>query len=198
VRCWLKTAKVPEKREHIGAAAVGMLPGVRGLLRRLSCVRCWRSRAATRAARAARPGQLALVQTSAPRSRPDPPRGQSPRWLELRYLLEHSTTGDCTRGPEALALALELDRPILLVHRLLSCHWCHVMEREVFEQDDVAEFLNAHFISIKVDARSARSRPVIHGRGSSHTGSGGWPMSVLLTPSLRPFFGARISRTSNS
>ena len=54
-------------------------------------------------------------------------------------------------GTEALALAVKLDRPIFLSIGYVSCHWCHVMEHEVFEQDDVAAFLNAHFISIKVD-----------------------------------------------
>src|SRR4051812_38477592 len=54
-------------------------------------------------------------------------------------------------GPEALALAVKLDRPIFLSIGYVSCHWCHVMEKQVFEQDDVAAFLNEHFISIKVD-----------------------------------------------
>src|SRR5215471_12073860 len=54
-------------------------------------------------------------------------------------------------GPEALSRAQRLDRPIFLSIGYVSCHWCHVMEKEVFERDDVAEWLNDHFVSIKVD-----------------------------------------------
>jgi uncharacterized protein len=93
-------------------------------------------------------------------------------------------------GPEALALALKLDRPIFLSIGYVSCHWCHVMEREVFEQDDVAEFLNAHFVSIKVDREERPDLDAVYMAAvQAMTGSGGWPMSALLTPSLRPFFG---------
>jgi uncharacterized protein YyaL (SSP411 family) len=93
-------------------------------------------------------------------------------------------------GPEALALAVRLDRPIFLSIGYVSCHWCHVMEQEVFEQDDVAEFLNAHFISIKVDREERPDLDAVYMAAvQAMTGSGGWPMSTLLTPSLRPFFG---------
>ncbi len=93
-------------------------------------------------------------------------------------------------GAEALALAVKLDRPIFLSIGYVSCHWCHVMEHEVFEQDDVAAFLNEHFIAIKVDREERPDLDAVYmGAVQAMTGSGGWPMSVFLTPSLRPFFG---------
>ncbi len=93
-------------------------------------------------------------------------------------------------GAEALALAVKLDRPIFLSIGYVSCHWCHVMEREVFEQDDVAAFLNEHFIAIKVDREERPDLDSVYmGAVQAMTGSGGWPMTVFLTPSLRPFFG---------
>ncbi|HTA92368.1 MAG TPA: thioredoxin domain-containing protein, partial [Polyangiaceae bacterium] len=93
-------------------------------------------------------------------------------------------------GPEALALAVKLDRPIFLSIGYVSCHWCHVMEKEVFEQDDVARYLNEHFISIKVDREERPDLDAVYMDAvQTMTGSGGWPMTVLLTPSLRPFFG---------
>ncbi|HEX7476246.1 MAG TPA: thioredoxin domain-containing protein [Polyangiales bacterium] len=93
-------------------------------------------------------------------------------------------------GAEALALAVKLDRPIFLSIGYVSCHWCHVMESEVFEHDDVAIFLNEHFISIKVDREE---RPDLDAAYMSAveamTDGGGWPMTVFLTPTGRPFFG---------
>src|SRR4029077_14672519 len=71
-----------------------------------------------------------------------------------------------------------------------TCHWCHVMEHESFEDEAVASVLNEHFVSIKVDRDE---RPdvdrVYMNIGQGTTGSGGWPMSVWLTPDLKPFFG---------
>jgi uncharacterized protein len=91
---------------------------------------------------------------------------------------------------EALALAVKLDRPIFLSIGYVSCHWCHVMEQEVFEQDDVAAYLNQHFISIKVDREERPDLDAVYMDAvQTMTGSGGWPMTALLTPSLRPFFG---------
>ncbi|HEY4159492.1 MAG TPA: thioredoxin domain-containing protein, partial [Polyangiaceae bacterium] len=93
-------------------------------------------------------------------------------------------------GAEALALAVKLDRPIFLSIGYVSCHWCHVMEKEVFEQDDVAAFLNEHFISIKVDREERPDLDAVYMAAvQAMTGSGGWPMTTFLTPSLRPFFG---------
>ncbi len=93
-------------------------------------------------------------------------------------------------GEEAFARARELDRPIFLSVGYSTCHWCHVMERESFENGSVAEVLNAHFVPIKVDREE---RPDVDRVYMTYvqatTGSGGWPMSVFLTPALEPFFG---------
>jgi hypothetical protein len=108
------------------------------------------------------------------------------------YLREHAhnPVDWYSWGPEALALAVKLDRPIFLSIGYVSCHWCHVMEHESFERDDVAEFLNAHFISIKVDREERPDLDAAYMDAvEAMTGSGGWPMTVLLTPTLRPFFG---------
>jgi uncharacterized protein YyaL (SSP411 family) len=92
---------------------------------------------------------------------------------------------------ETLARARKTGAPIFLSIGYASCHWCHVMEAEVFEDDAVASFLNAHFVSIKVDREE---RPDLDATYmallQSMTGGGGWPMSMFLTPSLTPFFGA--------
>jgi uncharacterized protein YyaL (SSP411 family) len=93
-------------------------------------------------------------------------------------------------SPETLARAKELDRPIFLSMGYASCHWCHVMETEVFESDEVAELLNDRFVSIKVDREE---RPDVDATYmdalQTMTGSGGWPASLFLTPDLEPFFG---------
>jgi uncharacterized protein YyaL (SSP411 family) len=92
-------------------------------------------------------------------------------------------------GPEALSLAQRLDRPIFLSIGYVSCHWCHVMEKEVFERDDVAAWLNDHFVSIKVDREERPDLDAVYMDAVvALTGSGGWPMTLFLTPSLRPFF----------
>jgi len=91
---------------------------------------------------------------------------------------------------EALRRAREEDKPIFLSIGYSSCHWCHVMEREVFEHDDVAAFMNEHFINIKVDREERPDLDAVYMRAVQiMTGSGGWPMSVFLTPDLRPFLG---------
>ena len=108
------------------------------------------------------------------------------------YLRQHShnPVDWYSWGPEALALAVKLDRPIFLSIGYVSCHWCHVMEKEVFEQDDAAAFLNEHFISVKVDREERPDLDSVYMEAvQAMTGSGGWPMTVILTPSLRPFFG---------
>ncbi len=91
---------------------------------------------------------------------------------------------------EALALAARLDRPIFLSIGYSSCHWCHVMEKEAFDDDGIAAFLNEHFVSIKVDREE---RPDLDGlymdAVQSLTGRGGWPMSAFLTPEGQPFHG---------
>jgi uncharacterized protein YyaL (SSP411 family) len=93
-------------------------------------------------------------------------------------------------GPEALARAKELDRPIFLSVGYSACHWCHVMEHESFEDAEVARLLNEHFVSIKVDREERPDLDQIYMAAvQALTGQGGWPMSVFLTPDLRPFYG---------
>jgi uncharacterized protein YyaL (SSP411 family) len=94
-------------------------------------------------------------------------------------------------GDEALERARREDRPIFLSVGYASCHWCHVMEREVFEQPEVAELLNRSFICIKVDREERPDLDAAYMEAlQAMTGSGGWPMSLFLTPDLKPFFGA--------
>src|SRR5262249_29030820 len=94
-------------------------------------------------------------------------------------------------GPEALERARQLDRPIFLSIGYSACHWCHVMEHESFEDNEVARLLNDHFVSIKVDREERPDLDQIYMASVQliNNGQGGWPMSVFLTPDLRPFFG---------
>ncbi len=93
-------------------------------------------------------------------------------------------------GPEALARARELDRPIFLSIGYAACHWCHVMERESFEEEATAAQMNADFVAIKVDREERPDLDAIYMDAvQALTGSGGWPMSVFLTPDGRPFYG---------
>jgi uncharacterized protein YyaL (SSP411 family) len=93
-------------------------------------------------------------------------------------------------GPEALARARELDRPIFLSIGYAACHWCHVMERESFEDVETARDLNEGFVAIKVDREERPDLDAIYMDAVQQmTGGGGWPMSVFLTPDGRPFYG---------
>src|SRR5438445_1735556 len=93
-------------------------------------------------------------------------------------------------GPEALAFARQLNRPIFLSIGYSACHWCHVMEHESFEDEEIARLLNDHFVSIKVDREERPDLDQIYMASVQLlTGQGGWPMSVFLTPGLKPFFG---------
>src|SRR6186713_1465407 len=108
------------------------------------------------------------------------------------YLLQHAFNPVhwYPWGEEALQKALELNKPILISIGYSTCHWCHVMERESFENAAIAELLNREFVSIKVDREE---RPdvdrVYMSFVQATTGSGGWPMTVFLTPELKPFYG---------
>ena len=108
------------------------------------------------------------------------------------YLLQHANNPVdwYPWGEEAFAKARIEDKPIFLSIGYSTCHWCHVMERESFENEEVAKILNENFISIKLDREE---RPDIDRLYmlfvQAATGSGGWPMSVWLTPDARPFFG---------
>src|SRR5437763_15315334 len=93
-------------------------------------------------------------------------------------------------GEEALARARTLDRPIFLSIGYSACHWCHVMEHESFEDEETARILNEHFISIKVDREERPDLDQIYMTAVQLlTGQGGWPMSMFLTPDLKPFYG---------
>ena len=93
-------------------------------------------------------------------------------------------------APEALARARAEDRPIFLSIGYSACHWCHVMERESFENPDIAAVMNDHFVNIKVDREERPDLDQIYMSAvQAMTGHGGWPMSVFLTPDLKPFFG---------
>ncbi|HTI52356.1 MAG TPA: thioredoxin domain-containing protein, partial [Planctomycetaceae bacterium] len=93
-------------------------------------------------------------------------------------------------GTEALAKARELDRPIFLSIGYSACHWCHVMEHESFENEAIARLMNERFINIKVDREERPDLDQIYMNAVQlMTRRGGWPMSVFLTPALKPFFG---------
>ncbi len=108
------------------------------------------------------------------------------------YLLQHAhnPVDWYPWGSEALERARAEDRPIFLSIGYSACHWCHVMERESFENAEIAALMNEHFVSIKVDREERPDLDDVYMAAvQAMTGSGGWPMSVFLTPDLRPFFG---------
>lgn len=113
--------------------------------------------------------------------------------LELSpYLLQHSTNPVdwYPWGSEAFEKAIKEDRMIFLSVGYSTCHWCHVMERESFENEDVARLLNRNFINIKVDREERPDVDKIYMTFiQATTGCGGWPMSVFLTPDLKPVLG---------
>jgi uncharacterized protein YyaL (SSP411 family) len=108
------------------------------------------------------------------------------------YLLQHAhnPVDWYPWGAEALERARSQDRPIFLSIGYAACHWCHVMERESFENAEIAALMNEHFISVKVDREERPDLDDVYMAAvQAMTGSGGWPMSVFLTPDLKPFFG---------
>ena len=107
------------------------------------------------------------------------------------YLLQHAhnPVDWYPWGTEALTKAKQTDKPVFLSIGYAACHWCHVMERESFEDAEVAAILNEHFVNIKVDREQRPDLDQIYMSFTmALTGSGGWPMSVFLTPDLKPFF----------
>ncbi len=107
------------------------------------------------------------------------------------YLLQHAhnPVDWYPWGEEALARARAEDKPIFLSIGYAACHWCHVMAHESFENPEIAALLNEHFINIKVDREERPDLDAIYMQATlAMTGSGGWPMSVFLTPDLKPFF----------
>ncbi len=108
------------------------------------------------------------------------------------YLLQHkdNPVDWYPWGEEALARARAEDRPILLSIGYAACHWCHVMEHESFEDPRTAALMNELFVSIKVDREERPDLDSIYMAAVQRlTGSGGWPMTVFLTPDGRPFYG---------
>ena len=107
------------------------------------------------------------------------------------YLLQHA------RNPvqwyawndEALKKAKDENKPIFLSIGYSSCHWCHVMAHESFENDDIAQFMNENFVNIKVDREERPDIDDIYQKVCQiATGQGGWPLSIFLTPDQKPFY----------
>jgi uncharacterized protein YyaL (SSP411 family) len=108
------------------------------------------------------------------------------------YLLQHkdNPVDWYAWGPEALERARETNRPILLSIGYSACHWCHVMERESFEDPDTAEYMNGHFVPIKVDREERPDVDAIYMEAvQGMTGHGGWPLTAFLDPEGVPFYG---------
>src|SRR6188472_882865 len=107
------------------------------------------------------------------------------------YLLQHASNPVAWYpwGPEALARAAAENKPILLSIGYAACHWCHVMERESFENEAIAVQMNESFVCIKVDREERPDLDEIYMAATiALSGSGGWPMTVFLTPEQKPFF----------
>ena len=108
------------------------------------------------------------------------------------YLLQHAhnPVDWYAWGDEALKKAKEEDKPILVSIGYSACHWCHVMERESFENEETAALMNSNFINIKIDREERPDLDHIYMDAvQTITGSGGWPLNVFLTPDLKPFYG---------
>ena len=121
-------------------------------------------------------------------------KGRSNRLIQEKspYLLQHAynPVDWYPWGEEAFRLAREENRPIFLSVGYSTCYWCHVMEREVFENPGIADLMNRYFVNIKVDREERPDVDRIYMSALlALTGSGGWPMSMFLTPELEPFFG---------
>jgi uncharacterized protein YyaL (SSP411 family) len=107
------------------------------------------------------------------------------------YLLQHrdNPVDWYPWGEEALARAREDDRPILLSIGYSACHWCHVMERESFEDEETAAYMNEHFVPVKLDREERPDLDSIYMEAcQAMTGRGGWPLNVFLTPEQVPFY----------
>src|ERR671920_577412 len=107
------------------------------------------------------------------------------------YLLQHrdNPVDWYPWGEEALTRARDEDKPILLSIGYSACHWCHVMERESFEDETTAAYMNEHFVTIKLDREERPDLDAIYMEAcQAMTGQGGWPLNVFLTPEQVPFF----------
>jgi len=108
------------------------------------------------------------------------------------YLLQHAhnPVDWFPWGDEALNKAKKENKPILVSIGYSACHWCHVMERESFEDEETARLMNEHFVNIKIDREERPDLDHIYMDAvQAMTGSGGWPLNVFLTPGAKPFYG---------
>lgn len=108
------------------------------------------------------------------------------------YLLQHAhnPVNWYAWSDEPFERAARENKPVLLSIGYSTCHWCHVMERESFEDDEIARFLNEHYVAIKVDREERPEIDEVYMTAvQMMTGRGGWPMTVVLTPERQPFFG---------
>ena len=111
--------------------------------------------------------------------------------LGFSYLLQHAhnPVNWFPWGEEAFTTARRLGRPVFLSIGYSTCHWCHVMEAESFEDEEIARFLNQHYVAVKVDREERPDVDAVYMSAVQQlTGSGGWPMSVWLTAAREPFF----------
>ena len=109
------------------------------------------------------------------------------------YLLQHAhnPVNWYPWGDEALQKAKDENKVILVSIGYAACHWCHVMEKESFENEAVAKQMNENFINIKIDREERPDLDHIYMDAvQAMTGSGGWPLNVFLTPGAKPFYGA--------
>ena len=108
------------------------------------------------------------------------------------YLLQHAHNPVQWHawGEAALEKARQLDKPILVSIGYSACHWCHVMERESFEDEEVATYMNEHFVNIKIDREERPDLDQIYMEAvQAIAGNGGWPLNVFLTKEAKPFYG---------
>jgi hypothetical protein len=118
------------------------------------------------------------------------------------YLLQHAQNPVdwYPWSEEAFEKAVKEDKPIFISIGYSTCHWCHVMEKESFEDEEVAKLLNEKFVSIKVDREERPDIDSIYMKACVViTGSGGWPLTIIVTPQKRPFFaGTYLPKKSRS
>ena len=108
------------------------------------------------------------------------------------YLLQHAhnPVNWYVWGDEAFEIAKKLNRPVLISVGYSTCHWCHIMEEESFEDEEIARYMNENYVAIKIDREERPDVDAIYMSAvQAMTGSGGWPMTVWLTPDRKPFFG---------
>jgi uncharacterized protein YyaL (SSP411 family) len=133
-----------------------------------------------------RPRTSHLLEDGAPRYTNRLIRESSP------YLLQHAhnPVNWYPWGEEAFADAKRLGRPVLLSIGYSTCHWCHVMEEESFEDEEIATYLNENYIAVKVDREQRPDVDAVYMSAVQMlTGRGGWPMTTWLTPERKPFYG---------